>query len=68
MKSLGKRSLKQKKLGKKILEAEKMKIPFFIIIGENEVKENILTVRKCGENFDNKLTLEAFLNEIKMLN
>ena len=59
---------RNEKLGKKILEAEKMKIPFFIIIGENEVKENILTVRKCGENFDNKLTLEAFLNEIKMLN
>ena len=58
---------RNEKLGKKILESEKMKIPFFIIIGENEVKENILTVRKCGENFDNKLTFEAFLNEIKML-
>ena len=58
---------RNEKLGKKILEAEKMKIPFFIIIGENEVKENILTVRKCGENFDNKLTLETFLNKIRML-
>jgi threonyl-tRNA synthetase len=58
---------RNEKLGKKILEAEKMKIPFFIIIGKNEVKENILTVRKCGENFDNKLTFETFLTEIKML-
>ncbi|RLD26052.1 MAG: threonine--tRNA ligase [Bacteroidetes bacterium] len=37
-------------IGKKIREAEMKKIPFMIIIGENEEKENKITVRQHGGN------------------
>lgn len=36
------------KVGFKIREAEKQKIPYMIVIGENEVKENVFAVRARG--------------------
>ena len=47
-------------MGKKIRDAEMKKIPFMIIVGEQEEKTNTISVRRHGgENLGN-LTIEAF--------
>ncbi len=47
-------------IGKKIREAEMNKSPFMIIIGENEEKENKISVRKHGGEDLGMITIEAF--------
>ncbi|MEY8847233.1 threonine--tRNA ligase [Psychroserpens sp. XS_ASV72] len=56
-------------IGKKIREAEMNKIPFMIIIGENEEKENKISVRKHGGEDLGTISVDEFTeivnNEIK---
>lgn len=53
------------KIGYKIREATIRKIPYLVIIGDKEVSENNLTVRKrSGENIG-PFTIEQFLDIIK---
>ncbi len=47
-------------IGKKIREAEMNKSPFMIIIGENEERENKISVRKHGGEDLGMITIEAF--------
>ncbi len=47
-------------IGKKIREAEMKKIPFMIIIGENEEKEDMITVRKHGGEDLGMISINAF--------
>ncbi len=47
-------------IGKKIREAEMNKIPFMIIIGENEEKENMISVRKHGGEDLGMISVEEF--------
>ncbi len=47
-------------IGKKIREAEMNKIPYMIIIGENEEKENKITVRQHGGESLGMITIEEF--------
>ena len=56
---------KNEQLGKKILEAESLRIPYLIILGEKEQTNNNLTIRKYGEKSDLTLKLEDLINEIK---
>jgi threonyl-tRNA synthetase len=51
-------------LGKRILNGQKQKIPFFIIIGDDEISSGKLTLRKCGEKKDEKITIEDFLKKL----
>ena len=53
------------KIGKKIREASLKKIPYMLIIGEKEVEENNLSVRKHGEGEIGKFTVESFAELIK---
>jgi threonyl-tRNA synthetase len=52
-------------IGKKIREAEMQKYPFMIIIGENEEKENKITVRKHGGEDLGMISIESFSEIIK---
>jgi len=56
-------------IGKKIREAEMNKIPYMLIIGEQEENEGTVSVRKHGEGDLGSMTIEAFsqliTNEIK---
>jgi len=53
------------KLGFKIREATKKKIPFMIILGENEEKNNTITVRcRSGENIKD-IKIAEFIKMIK---
>jgi len=55
-------------LGKRIRQAELQKIPFMLIIGDQEVTEKSLTVRKYGDKKQEKMDLKNFEKLIKDLN
>lgn len=52
-------------IGKKIREAEMQKVPYMIIIGENEERENTVSVRQHGGSDLGSITIEAFSDIIK---
>ncbi len=52
-------------IGKKIREAEMQKLPYMIIIGEQEEKENKITLRKHGGEDLGMVTIDAFSKLIK---
>jgi len=51
-------------LGKKISEAEHQKIPYMLIVGEREVKEKLMTIRKHGDKNQKSSDIEKFLKVI----
>ena len=51
-------------LGKKIREAEIKKIPFMIVIGEREVEEGIISIRRHGGENLGGISIESFSNLI----
>ena len=52
-------------MGKKIREAEMQKVPYMIVIGEKEIAESVVSVRKHGGEDLGKMTLDAFANILK---
>lgn len=54
-------------IGKKIREAEMKKIPFMLIVGEQEEKTNTVSVRKRGVGDVGTMPISAFINYIKDL-
>lgn len=52
------------KIGLKIREAQLAKIPYSLIVGENEVNERSVSVRKRGEGDKGSMKSEAFLEMI----
>lgn len=52
-------------MGKKIREAEMQKIPFMIIVGEQEEKDGTISVRRHGGEDLGSMTMEAFAKTIK---
>ena len=59
--------LRNEKMGYKIREAQTQKVPYQIVIGDSEVEENKLSVRKYGEkktvSIDRAEFLESLLEE-----
>ena len=53
-------------MGKKIRDAEVKKIPFMIIVGEQEEKTNTISVRRHGGENLGSLTIEAFKELIEV--
>lgn len=53
------------KIGKKIRDAELQKIPYMLIVGEQEEKENKISVRKHKEGDLGSFTIKEFSNIIK---
>jgi threonyl-tRNA synthetase len=56
---------RSEKIGKKIRDAETKKIPFMVIIGEQEEAEGTVSIRKHGEGDVGKFTLEDFVTYFK---
>lgn len=52
-------------IGKKIREAEKQKIPFMLIVGENEQQNATVSVRKHGGEDLGALSVEAFAQMVQ---
>lgn len=53
---------RDEKIGRKIRDAEVMKIPFMVIVGEKEMQDNKLSVRRHGEGDLGSMPLEEFVS------
>ena len=52
-------------MGKKIREAEMQKLPFMLIVGEQEENEGVVSVRRHGGEDLGKMTVDAFAKAIQ---
>jgi len=57
--------LREEKLGYKIREAQTMKIPYSLVLGDKEMAEHLVTYRKYGSQEQITVTFEAFLTLIQ---
>lgn len=56
---------RNEKTGKKIRDAELAKIPFMLIVGENEEGKGTVSVRRHGEGDLGEMTMEAFAEMVE---
>lgn len=56
---------RNEKTGKKIRDAELKKIPFMIVVGENEEKDGTISVRRRGEGDLGAMSIENFATYFK---
>jgi len=56
--------LRDEKIGRKIRDAEVKKIPYMLIIGEKEVAESRVSVRKHGQGDVGSMTAEEFKDQL----
>lgn len=56
---------RDEKIGRKIRDAEVKKVPFMLIVGEKEVAENKVSVRKHGEGDKGAMGLTEFVDQFK---
>ena len=56
---------RNEKIGKKIRDAEMMKIPYMMIIGEKEMAENKVSVRIHGQGDKGMLALDEVVDKLK---
>ncbi|WP_108671242.1 threonine--tRNA ligase [Peribacillus acanthi] len=56
---------RNEKIGYKIREAQMQKVPYMLVVGDNEIKENAVNVRKYGEQNSETMPFADFLNKIK---
>ncbi len=55
---------RSEKVGRKIRDAELDKIPYMLIVGENEKSEGTVSVRKQGEGDAGTMSIEAFAEHV----
>jgi len=55
----------QKTIQAKVKDAEMMKIPYIIVIGDKEEREKVLAIRKGGENIVETLDEDEFIFDLK---
>ena len=56
---------RQEKIGKKIREAELGRVPYMLVIGEKEVAENKLSIRRQGKGDAGSQSVQEFIENIK---
>lgn len=52
------------KIGFKIREAQMMKIPYMMVVGEKEIEEGLVSVRKRDEGDLGQMSMEAFIDKL----
>ena len=52
-------------VGKKIRESEMKKIPFMIVVGDNEVKNDTISIRRHQGDDLGEMKIEKFIDIIK---
>jgi threonyl-tRNA synthetase len=55
---------RQEKIGKKIRDTELMKVPYMLVVGEKEMNENKVAVRRQGKGDIGVKLVDEFLSEI----
>jgi threonyl-tRNA synthetase len=56
---------RNEKIGRKIREAELLKIPYMVIIGEKEAAEGKLSVRRHKQGDLGKMDIDAFIKMVQ---
>jgi threonyl-tRNA synthetase len=56
---------RQEKIGKKIRDTELMKIPYMLIVGEKELNDGLVSVRRQGMGDVGSETLDVFTQRIR---
>lgn len=57
--------MRNEKMGYKIREAQTLKVPYQLVIGDNEMEENTVAVRKYGEKKTETIDLDVFVKILK---
>ncbi len=52
-------------LGKRIREAELQKVPYILVVGDNEKEAGTVTVRECGTDQQETMRTDAFLQSVQ---
>jgi threonyl-tRNA synthetase len=55
---------RDEKIGYKIREAQMSKIPYMLVVGDNEIQEEAVNVRKYGEQKSETVSLSEFMQKI----
>ncbi len=55
---------RSEKIGKKIRDTELMKVPYMLVIGEKEMNENMVSVRRQGKGDLGTIAVESFVEQI----
>ena len=55
---------RNEKMGYKIRVAQTQKVPYTLVVGEDEMANDSVSVRKYGEKDQNGMTVDAFMDEI----
>ena len=55
---------RSEKIGKKIRDTELLKVPYMLVVGEKEMNENMVAVRRQGKGDTGVKSVDDFLNEI----
>lgn len=55
---------RNEKMGCKIRESQTQKVPYTLVVGDDEKANNGVSVRKYGEKEQNEMSQDAFMNEI----
>ena len=56
--------MRSETIGKKIRDAQLLKYPYMLIIGEKEMKDEVVSVRQRSEGNLGSLTIETFIQKI----
>jgi threonyl-tRNA synthetase len=56
---------RNEKIGKKIRDAEMKKIPYMLVVGEQEMQNETVSVRKHGTGDIGTISIESFIEKIK---
>ena len=57
--------LRDEKLGYKIRDAQTNKVPYQLVVGDNEVNDNLVTFRRFGKQEQFKVTVDEFIDMVK---
>jgi threonyl-tRNA synthetase len=55
---------RQEKIGKKIRDTELMKVPYMLVVGEKEMNEGLVSIRRQGKGDLGSKTMDEFLLDI----
>jgi threonyl-tRNA synthetase len=56
---------RSEKIGKKIRDTELMKVPYMLVVGEKEINENKVAVRRHGKGDDGAMDVDSFVEKIE---
>lgn len=57
---------RSEKIGKKIRDAELMKVPYMLVVGEKEMNEDMVAVRKHGKGDAGTVKVDQFVEDLRI--